>query len=259
MRDLTLIDAFGVRDGDVVTLVGAGGKTTLMFALAQEFSRLGKRVVITTTVKMYKKDVGQANRTIFCENVESLERQMMQPQSSGDVVSVVSESASAEKFRGIDPSVIDELADRNLVDLVVVKGDGASEKLFKAPAEYEPTIPSVTSLVIPVVGMKAAGKSLTSKNCQRPRIAAKLAGVRVGDVITPQVIARVLTHEKGGAKNAPSKARIIPLLNQVDTEEDLKVAMETANLTLELSNGRFQRIILGRVGRDDPLVRIIER
>ena len=62
MRDLTLIDAFGVRDGEVVTLVGAGGKTTLMFALAQEFSRLGKRVVITTTVKMYKKDVGQIGK-----------------------------------------------------------------------------------------------------------------------------------------------------------------------------------------------------
>lgn len=259
MRDLTLIHAFGVRDGDVVTLVGAGGKTTLMFALAQEFSRLGKRVVITTTVKMYKKDVGQADRTIFCENIESLERQLMQPQTLGDVVLVVSESASTEKFKGIEPSVIDELAERNLVDLVVVKGDGASEKLFKAPAEYEPTIPSAASLVIPVVGMKIVGKSLTSKNCQRPEIAAKLAGIRLGDVITPEVVARVLTHEKGGAKNIPSEARIIPLLNQVDTDEDLKVAMETADLALGLSNGRFQRIVLGRVGRDDPIVRIIER
>ena len=256
---MKLIDAFGVGNGDVVTLVGAGGKTTLMFALAQEFSSLGKSVVVTTTVKMYKKDAGQADQTIFFKSVENLERQLMKYKGLRNVVSVVSEPTSTEKFRGIDPSAIDDLAKRKLADLVVVKGDGAGEKFFKAPDEHEPSIPSVTSLVIPVVGMKVAGRSLTSKNCQRPEIAAKLAGAKLGEMITPQVIARVLSHQKGGAKNAPSKARIIPLLNQIETEEELKIALKTADLTLGFSNGRFTRIVLGRVGREDPVVRIVER
>lgn len=259
MRSPTLTSAFEIGNGDVVTLVGAGGKTTLMFGLAQEFSRLGKRVIITTTVKMYKKDVARADRTVFCKNIETLERQLAQSRTLGGVVSVASEPASEDKFKGIDPSVIDELASRNLADLVVVKGDGAGERLFKAPANHEPAIPSATSLVVPVVGVKAVGKPLTSKNCQRPEIAARLAGVRLGDVITPRVVARILTHEKGGAKNVPPRARIIPLLNQVDTEEELKIAMHAADLTLGLSRGRFQRVVLGRLVGDDPVVTIVER
>ncbi len=44
----TLIKAFDLKSGEVISLVGGGGKTTLMFALARELI-LDKGLVITTT------------------------------------------------------------------------------------------------------------------------------------------------------------------------------------------------------------------
>ena len=44
----SLKEAFDIHPKDVISLVGAGGKTTLMFALSRELS-LHKEVVITTT------------------------------------------------------------------------------------------------------------------------------------------------------------------------------------------------------------------
>ena len=43
---------FNIKKSDVVTITGAGGKTSLMFALANELSTLGK-VLVTSTTKIY--------------------------------------------------------------------------------------------------------------------------------------------------------------------------------------------------------------
>lgn len=45
-------NAFGLRRGDLLSLVGAGGKTTLMFRLAAEAKALGLRVLVTTSTRI---------------------------------------------------------------------------------------------------------------------------------------------------------------------------------------------------------------
>ena len=50
---MNLMRALRVQRGDVVTLVGGGGKTTLMFALATDAARAGWRVVTTMTTHIY--------------------------------------------------------------------------------------------------------------------------------------------------------------------------------------------------------------
>ncbi|HLE71097.1 MAG TPA: hypothetical protein VJH87_15565, partial [Vicinamibacteria bacterium] len=47
-----LVEAFGVGKGDVVSLVGAGGKTTVLYALSMELRRRGLSVVTTCTTNM---------------------------------------------------------------------------------------------------------------------------------------------------------------------------------------------------------------
>ena len=43
-----------MENGGVVSLVGSGGKTTLMFHLAREFASAGDSVLTTTTTKIYQ-------------------------------------------------------------------------------------------------------------------------------------------------------------------------------------------------------------
>jgi len=51
-RSPLLTDSLGLQEREVISLVGAGGKTTLMFRLARELLLAGRKVVTTTTTKI---------------------------------------------------------------------------------------------------------------------------------------------------------------------------------------------------------------
>ena len=50
---MLLPDALGVTRGEMVSLIGAGGKTTTLFRLAKELRDQGCKVMVTTTTKIY--------------------------------------------------------------------------------------------------------------------------------------------------------------------------------------------------------------
>ncbi len=54
----------------------------------------------------------------------------------------------------------------------------------------------------------------------------------MGDPVTPLMVARVLAHADGGLKNKPGLARVIGLVNQVETDSQLNAARELARLLL---------------------------
>ena len=49
----SLKEALDIHPKDVISIVGAGGKTTLMFALARELSNKKGMVITTTTTKIF--------------------------------------------------------------------------------------------------------------------------------------------------------------------------------------------------------------
>ena len=50
-----MFEKFNIEKKDIITITGAGGKTTLMFLLSSELSKFGK-VMATTTTKIYTPD-----------------------------------------------------------------------------------------------------------------------------------------------------------------------------------------------------------
>ena len=61
-----------LADGGVVSLVGAGGKTSLMFRLARELTKAGGTVLTTTTTKIFEPTPDQAARVILAESASGL-------------------------------------------------------------------------------------------------------------------------------------------------------------------------------------------
>ena len=53
-KAMLLRDALGVTRGEMVSLIGAGGKTTTMFRLAKEMRDQSCKVLVTTTTKIVK-------------------------------------------------------------------------------------------------------------------------------------------------------------------------------------------------------------
>ncbi|HEX7593711.1 MAG TPA: hypothetical protein VF429_06025, partial [Anaerolineae bacterium] len=62
VTNMQLSEAFRVRSKEIVALVGAGGKTTAMFHLADELAAQGKRVVTTTTTRLGVAQAGARGR-----------------------------------------------------------------------------------------------------------------------------------------------------------------------------------------------------
>jgi len=59
-----LSDLIDIPPGSLISLVGAGGKTTTMYTLASELAGKGMRVVTTTTTNIYFPGQGETDTLI---------------------------------------------------------------------------------------------------------------------------------------------------------------------------------------------------
>ena len=202
--------ALGLGERDLVAFVGAGGKSTLMFTLAQELVAAGRTVVITTTTKM---GVGQMDRFPNSARSTAPEDVAAALERSGPVL--VFETHDRHKVTGLSPETVGEVFAQTSADYVLVEADGARGRSFKAPARHEPVIPEAATVVVVVFGADAFGRSIDGE-AHRPELVAALAGCELGDVITPEVAATVLGHHDGGLRGVPVGARTVVAITKVN-------------------------------------------
>lgn len=246
---MRLTIALGVSRGDVISIVGAGGKTSAMFRLAGELSSDGWRVVTTTTTMIRRRE--RSEQTILEPERRALIGKAQAALETHNHVTLVSAFREADgKLIGVEPSVVDELIGLPQVDVVIVEADGAKGRSLKAPASYEPVIPSSTTILVPVAGVDAVGRRLDETIVHRPEIVSRVAATQLGQVITPQALSAVLVHPHGGLKNAPHDARVMPLLNKVRAGQ-MDSPYEIAQLLL--AEPRVLRVLLGAVSEADPV------
>ncbi len=246
---MLLNKALGINRGDVVSFTGAGGKTTAMHRLAHELTVAGWRVVTTTTTMISAEE--RTEHTILEPHGSRLLQKARAALSAHQHITVVAGlTADEEKLIGVEPWLVGELAALPLVDAVIVEADGAKGRSLKAPAAHEPVIPASTSVVVPLAAVDALGQTLDAPTAHRPQLVARLIDGRLGQLIVPETIATVLSHPEGGLKNAPSQARVLPLLNKVATSQ-IRPAREIAQRVLRSS--RVQRVLLSAVTEEDPV------
>lgn len=216
---------FGPKE--IVSLVGAGGKTTVLFRLADELAVQGKRVLMTTTTRMFAAQVEQQQALVLRYPEDALT--VSDALAAQAKVILVGERVG-DKVAGVPPEFVDQVGQS--ADAVLVEADGAKMLPFKAPAGHEPVVPRSTTLLIHVLGMSVIGAPLDSAHVHRPEIVAQLAGAHVGDIVTPAMVAQVVTHPEGGRRNLPPGARFAVLLNQVDDTARRSSARMLARLLL---------------------------
>lgn len=194
----------------IVSLVGGGGKTSLLFALAKSLAESGRAVLCTTTTRMLRPAAADWLRVDLRETPEyapvaGLAHFVARPPSAAD-----------NKVHGYPPETIDELRIRNPRAWILVEADGAAGRPIKAPAAHEPVIPQGTVLVIAVIGLGCFRKPFATDVAFRMEAMADVAGLRPGDAITPAAVARLVLNPRGLFKGAPPAASRILFCNQSD-------------------------------------------
>ena len=195
---MELAKALDVRRG-VTAIIGAGGKTTLLLALARELARTA-RVIVTTTTHIYP----PSDLPCLIQPSEAEVRQALADQPCV----CVGKPAKEGKLTAADLPVRTLAA---LADYVLVEADGAHHCPAKAHADYEPVVPPEANQTILLFGLSALGQPIRA--CvHRPAIFAARCGVSEDDLLTPELAARFINEETPHTR---------VLLNQADTAERL--------------------------------------
>ena len=193
---VALAEALGVRPG-VTSVIGSGGKTSLLAALAHE---LPGTVVLTTTTHVLPFE----------------DMPLLVSPTAADVRAALAESrvicvgSQAEKDgKLVAPSLgIDALV--TLTEYVLVEADGARRLPLKAHAPWEPVIPACSNHAILVLGASGPGHPVRDV-VHRPELFCELTGCAPDSTATPELVAR--------AANAEGLADVA-LVNQADVAAD---------------------------------------
>lgn len=182
LTDILKIDPTKHR---MIAVVGAGGKTTLIYELARELRQAGFQTAVATTVHMYRE--GRYGFTPVGGEKED------------------------EKIRGLRPELPQELL--RTYDVVLAEADGSRRLPLKCPEAWEPVIPQGTELVIGMAGASAVGGTFRG-SCHRYELVCRNLGRSPEDFISEKDVIRCLTESFGQKKNVKCEYRYV--VNQAD-------------------------------------------
>lgn len=204
----------------VTALIGGGGKTTLLYALAEELRGRG-RVIVCTTTKIRR----PAQYTIYIGSDPAALRDALRVHG----VVCVGTPYLDEKLQA--PALAPETLAAE-AEFVLVEADGAHGRPLKAHAAHEPVIPKNAVRTILVAGADGFGRPIREV-CHRPELYARLAKVPEDVPVTPEIAARVIAAEGLGD---------VLYINKAEDETRLAAARELAQrLTLPAAAGSLHR------------------
>ena len=190
-----------ISPAPVTSFVGGGGKTSSMLALGTELAEQGKRVILTTTTRMFPFDFPLA------ENL-----------------SCIGEPAENGKLGPVsDPDAL-----KQQCDFLLIEADGSRGLPVKAPAAHEPVITTGTGLVIAVFGLTGIGKPI-GQVCHRPERVCALLGLQPEDRVTSEAAAQLILSRNGLRKQAGHRCFAV-ILNQADGKAEQQAGRRIMSL-----------------------------
>ena len=175
----------------VVSAVGAGGKTTTLLRLADEYVRTGIPVIVTTTTHIMKED-----KEWFLSGF-SEEKIREQLQKSGQVW--VGAPAPGGKLARLSNHELEKVL--RLEVPLLIEADGAKRLPLKVPADHEPVILPETTHVLSVYGLDSVGKRIE------------------------ETVFRAASRS-AGRKGCPDTAVYTVVLNKADDKRRIDTALE---------------------------------
>ena len=233
----SLIEALeiDIQKDKVVTIVGAGGKTTTMFRLGEEISNLNKRTIITTTTHMaLEKDFVLVEDDEDLKKIEEIfeTRNLIKiGKKEGDYnikdldFDLLEKDICNYKIKSLDFDLLEKAI--SICDNVLIEGDGSKRLPLKVPRENEPVIIKNTNLVIGIIGIDCIDKKIKDI-CHRPKSVANFLKKSIEQNIECEDIVKIATSQTGLKKNVNCKYKVV--LNKVDSKKYLERCKKIASL-----------------------------
>lgn len=223
VKEKSLINALDIdlNKDKVITVVGAGGKTSTIFELGNELSNLNKKTIITTTTHMkLDKDFLLIDEDFNIENLKKILQK--------NNLIKIGKKESDYKVKSLDEDTLKRCID--ISDFLLIEGDGSKQLPLKAPKDNEPVIIQETDLVIGLIGFDSLDKKI-EETCHRPELVSKLLHKNIKENINIFDLVEIIKNKNGLKKNVNCKYKVI--INKVDKLEYLDKCKKIAQLCLE--------------------------
>lgn len=260
MYACTLTEVLQPKRESVVSFVGAGGKTTAIFALARELKDQGRHVLVTTTTAMYHpdRDGWSYDRIMLGDDTVHA----LPPECDGGSLTVAAAGLDpdAGKILGLQPAAIDRIQSQHLFDPILVEADGSKRKPLKAPASHEPVIPDATTHLIGMIGLQALNRPLDETRVHRSRLFSALTGIGIGGAVTGEALQALITSPRGLFRGGAGIVEKTVILNGADTLELLKQGCRIGEMLFRSqAGGSIKRLLVCRLRQRRPVLAVCDR
>jgi probable selenium-dependent hydroxylase accessory protein YqeC len=231
----------------VQALIGAGGKTSLMFQLARLLRSSGKRVLTTTTTKIFVPTREQSAALIVASAPSAVLHQASTSlANSRHITAAAQRLPDSNKLKGFSSEDILQFAESGVFDWILVEADGAAHRPLKAAAAHEPVIPSCTSILMAVIGLDVLNQPLSEKVVFRCELAGPRMGLKQGEPVSEAALVRLILHPAGVFKDAPPGARRFIFLNKGDNAELCAAGSRIAALLSREDASVAEAVVVGQ-------------
>jgi probable selenium-dependent hydroxylase accessory protein YqeC len=217
-----LSDFFQRYRCEVITVIGSGGKTSLVWFLARCFahdeSGGGRRVLVTTTTKM---GVPDFEKGLFDHFASGTDLETPEPGIT------FAGGCGSRKTAALPPDILSSLIRR--FDAALIEGDGSKTLPLKGWADYEPVVAPETTVTVGIIPLWPLGMRATDAIVHRLPLFSRLTGAEEGDILTPAHLVAAITDGSRGLF-ACARGRRILFFNQVENDTALRHAQEITGL-----------------------------
>lgn len=226
----------------VVSIVGAGGKSTLMEHMAEACSNHKRKVLLTTTTHIWKPgkepwyDTSQRVKEAF----QKIPIVVLGKQCT------CGKEYSSQKLEY--PGKEELCSCMEIADITFIEADGARSMPCKAPGLHEPVIPKESNVVVAVIGLKGLGKPIKDVCFRIPRVLQLLQLTDENHCLTIEDYVSLLSSEAGAAKDVGERDFYI-LLNQCDTAELIEYAKRIADGVRKRLQATVTEIVISGINR----------
>lgn len=214
----TLTELFDIKKGDVVSITGTGGKTSLLFKLGNEL-RKSSRVLITTSTKIFMPSKEDYDFMYYC-----IEDYMNDKIKNRNGATVISRKFYMEekKLIGIRDEDLEKVMDD--FDVVLIEADGSRRLPLKAWKDHEPPILRKTTKTIGVFPVDMLGEKINPDKIYNYECFIKFAEGSL--IVDNETVGRLCSSPNGIFKN--SRGKLYLFINRADDCRQLKKAWDLA-------------------------------
>jgi probable selenium-dependent hydroxylase accessory protein YqeC len=236
--------------GHVISLMGSGGKTSLMRAMADVLVAESLPVVMTTTT-----------RTEPLEGVPVLDRKEIDPSETAGLPPVFflrEEILHDGKWAGLETEAIDDLGTLLPERIVLVEADGAAKMPLKIHRDDEPLWPGRTSLAVVVIGVDAVGSKVGDVVHRFGRQESPaLAGHKDWTLVEWDHMAALILEDGGYLSRVPDGVPAVLAMTGLAGQDDSIGLFGFAGRAME--DPRLPLVILGDLGGEEVSLRTAVR